>query len=157
MDIENLKKQATAITNLYNSKNYIETIDKGKRLIKKFPNQIIFYNATSLALSAEGQNDEAIKLLNKALRVDPKNIYVLNNLGLIKFNMNLDEDSEIVNSSQIIEDVISALVNLGYSRSEVFSVVMKVKKEFSLKNKNKEFTVSKIVPIALRDLSKGLK
>lgn len=115
MDIENLKKQATAITNLYNSKNYIETIDKGKRLIKKFPNQIIFYNATSLALSAEGQNDEAIKLLNKALRIDPKNIYVLNNLGLIKFNMNLDEDSEIYlkKAIEVNPNFFDALLNYG--------------------------------------------
>lgn len=100
------------------------------------------------------------ELLEKAKNFDKyKTNYRSNTLFVNKnqVNMNLDEDSEIVNSSQIIEDVISALVNLGYSRSEVFSVVMKVKKEFSLKNKNKEFTVSKIVPIALRDLSKGLK
>ena len=52
-----------------------------------------------------------------------------------------------------VEDIISALVNLGYSRSEVFSVVMKIKKDFSLNNKNKNFTVSQIVPIALKELS----
>ena len=54
-----------------------------------------------------------------------------------------------------VEDIISALVNLGYSRSEVFSVVMKIKKDFSLNNKNKNFTVSQIVPIALKELSGG--
>ena len=57
--------------------------------------------------------------------------------------------------SVIVEDIISALVNLGYSRSEVFSVVMKIKKDFSLNNKNKNFTVSQIVPIALKELSGG--
>ena len=54
-----------------------------------------------------------------------------------------------------VEDIISALVNLGYSRSEVFSVVMRIKKDFSLNNKNKNFTVSQIVPIALKELSGG--
>ena len=54
-----------------------------------------------------------------------------------------------------VEDIISALVNLGYSRSEVFSVVMKIKKDFSLNNKNQNFTVSQIVPIALKELSGG--
>ena len=54
-----------------------------------------------------------------------------------------------------VEDIISALVNLGYSRSEVFSVVMKIKKDFILNNKNKSFTVSQIVPIALKELSGG--
>ena len=52
-----------------------------------------------------------------------------------------------------VEDIISALVNLGYSRSDVFSVVMRIKKDFSLNNKNKNFTVSQIVPIALKELS----
>ena len=70
-----------------------------------------------------------------------------------KLNNNKNSDSS--DFSVIVEDIISALVNLGYSRSEVFSVVMKIKKDFSLNNKNKNFTVSQIVPIALKELSGG--
>ena len=54
----------------------------------------------------------------------------------------------------IVEDVISALVNLGFGRSEVFTVVMKIKKDFSINKKNKEFTVNNIVPLALKELSR---
>ena len=54
----------------------------------------------------------------------------------------------------IVEDIISALVNLGFGRSEVFTVVMKIKKDFSINKKNKEFTVSNIVPLALKELSR---
>ena len=54
----------------------------------------------------------------------------------------------------IVEDIISALVNLGFGRSEVFTVVMKIKKDFSINKKNKEFTVNKIVPLALKELSR---
>jgi Holliday junction DNA helicase RuvA len=68
-----------------------------------------------------------------------------------KLNNNKNSDSSDL--SVEVEDIISALVNLGYSRSEVFSVVMKIKKDFSLNNKNKNFTVSQIVPIALKELS----
>ena len=68
-----------------------------------------------------------------------------------KLNNNKNSDSS--DFSVVAEDIISALVNLGYSRSEVFSVVMKIKKDFSLNNKNKNFTVSQIVPIALKELS----
>ena len=68
-----------------------------------------------------------------------------------KLNNNKNNDSS--DFSVVVEDIISALVNLGYSRSEVFSVVMKIKKDFSLNNKNKNFTVSQIVPIALKELS----
>ena len=70
-----------------------------------------------------------------------------------KSNNNKNSDSSDL--SVEVEDIISALVNLGYSRSEVFSVVMKIKKDFSLNNKNKNFTVSQIVPIALKELSGG--
>ena len=70
-----------------------------------------------------------------------------------KLNNNINSD--LSDLSVEVEDIISALVNLGYSRSEVFSVVMKIKKDFSLNNKNKNFTVSQIVPIALKELSGG--
>ena len=69
--------------------------------------------------------------------------------------LNNNKNSDTGDLSVEVEDIISALVNLGYSRSEVFSVVMKIKKDFSLNNKNKNFTVSQIVPIALRELSGG--
>ena len=70
-----------------------------------------------------------------------------------KLNNNKNNDSS--DFLVEVEDIISALVNLGYSRSEVFSVVMKIKKDFILNNKNKNFTVSQIVPIALKELSGG--
>ena len=70
-----------------------------------------------------------------------------------KLNNNIN--SNLNDLSLEVEDIISALVNLGYSRSDVFSVVMRIKKDFSLKNKNKNFTVSQIVPIALKELSGG--
>ena len=69
--------------------------------------------------------------------------------------LNNNKNNDFSDLSVEVEDIISALVNLGYSRSEVFSVVMKIKKDFSLNNKNKNFTVSQIVPIALKELSGG--
>ena len=69
--------------------------------------------------------------------------------------LNNNKNSVSSDYSVVVEDIISALVNLGYSRSEVFSVVIKIKKDFSLNNKNKNFTVSQIVPIALKELSGG--
>ncbi len=69
--------------------------------------------------------------------------------------LNNNKKSNSSDFSVEVEDIISALVNLGYSRSEVFSVVMKIKKDFSLNTKNKNFTVSQIVPIALKELSGG--
>ena len=70
-----------------------------------------------------------------------------------KLNNNKNSDSS--DFSVVVEDIISALVNLGYSRSEVFSVVMKIKNDSSPINIGKNFTVSEIVPIALKELSGG--
>ena len=86
--------------------------------------------------------------------------------------INIDQNTNIVEGSQknlnlvneidighnnVIEDTISALVNLGYTRSEVFSIVMKIKKEFTLKHESKDFTVGNIIPLALKDLTEETK
>ena len=68
--------------------------------------------------------------------------------------LNFQENDYDGNVSIIVEDTISALINLGYGRSEVFSVVMKIKNDFSHKKQNKLFTVNTIVPIALKELSR---
>ena len=73
-----------------------------------------------------------------------------------KLNVNKGDD-DYTDLSAEVEDIISALVNLGYSRSEVFSVVMKIKNDFSPNNISKNFTVSQIVPIALKELSGGIE
>ena len=68
--------------------------------------------------------------------------------------LNFKENDYDGNVSMIVEDTISVLINLGYGRSEVFTVVMKIKNDFSHKKQNKLFTVNTIVPIALKELSR---
>ena len=81
------------------------------------------------------------------------NNFIDKNLAdIIQVKSNLNKDNDIPDLSVAVEDSISALVNLGYSRSEVFPVVMKIKNDNSL-NANKNFTVSEIIPIALKELS----
>ena len=76
--LEYLKKQTSIVVNLYNTKRFEEAIAKSKVLIKKFSEQTIFYNILSLSLSAKGKNDESIKYLNQALKLEPHNYFVLN-------------------------------------------------------------------------------
>ena len=71
-------------------------------------------------------------------------------------NLNFVNQTNLSNN-QVVEDTISALVNLGYTRSEVFSIVMKIKKEFTLNQKSKDFTVSNIIPLVLRNLTQEIK
>ena len=115
MDKKYLETQASVLINLYSAKKFDDVVQKGKVLIKKFPDQIIFYNATALSLSALGKNSEALQILKKALELNPKNINVLNNLGLINSNLNKNKEAR-----EYLEKVISinnkfpdALLNLG--------------------------------------------
>ena len=88
MDGQYLNQQLGVLINLYNSKKYIDAIQKGRSLIKQFPNQIIFYNATALSFAAINKHAEGLIILKKALNLQPNNIHVLNNLGLINQNLN---------------------------------------------------------------------
>ena len=115
VNIDYLKKNVSIIINLYNAKKFKEVIIKGKILIKKFPNQIIFFNATALSLAALGKNEEAKLILKDALIQNPNDINVLNNLGLIHYNIN-----EFKIAREYYEKVLSinnhfvdALVNLS--------------------------------------------
>ena len=75
------------------------------------------------------------------------------NSNVLKSNFLNEEDQFF----DVVEDTISALINLGYTRSEVFSVVMAIKKDFNLKKINLDFTVNAIIPLALKELSKVVK
>ena len=103
-----------------------------------------------------------------AARIATELLEKVSNLNLIKIDQNINiiessqENLNLVNDTnhidnQVIEDAISALVNLGYNRSEVFSILMKIKKEFSLKHETKEFTVGNIIPLALNALTQVTK
>ena len=92
----------------------------------------------------------------------------VSNLNLINVDQNINiakssqENLNLVNETnigdtQVVEDAISALVNLGFTRSEVFSIIMKIKKEFTLKQKSKDFTVGNIIPLALNALTQENK
>ena len=85
---------------------------------------------------------------NSIKEIDQK----LDNIETKKFGF--EEENYNDDLSVVFEDTISALINLGYGRSEVFAVVMRIKNEFSNNKKNKLFTVNNIVPIALKELSR---
>lgn len=96
-------------------------------------------------------------------KVTSMNLMTGNNLNQIsskEVNSNnlethfLTKDKE---NTEVVEDIISALINLGYTRSEVFSVIMAIKKDFNQKKINTDFTVNSIIPIALKELSKVVK
>ncbi len=115
MDTKYLENQASILVNLYNSKKFNEAVQKGKILIKKFPNELMFYNATALSLSSLGENDEALRILKEGLELRPNDIFVLNNLGLINSNINKNKISReyLEKAISINANFVDALLNLG--------------------------------------------
>jgi len=113
--IEYLKKQISILLNLYNTNKYDDVIAKTKVLLKKYNNQIILYNLLSLSLSGKGDRLEAIKVLEKALKIESNNIYVINNLGLLYFKLNDYSKAEIYldRALTINPNFYDALINYG--------------------------------------------
>ena len=107
---------------------------------------------------AEGVGSKVASRIASELSEKVSNLNLVNigkNIDVVKSsqeNLNLGNEADHIDN-QVIEDAISALVNLGYNRSEVFSIVIKIKKEFSLKHESKDLTVGNIIPLALNALT----
>ena len=84
---------------------------------------------------------------------DINNTFQENNTNTSKNNFSNEEEQFL----DVVEDSISALINLGYTRSEVFSVIMNIKRDFNLKKIDIDFTVNSVIPLALKELSKVVK
>ena len=84
---------------------------------------------------------------------DINNTYQESNTNSSKYNFTNEEEQFL----DVVEDSISALINLGYTRSEVFSVVMNIKRDFNLNKVDIDFTVNSVIPLALKELSKVVK
>ena len=84
---------------------------------------------------------------------DINNTYQENNTNSSKYNFTNEEEQFL----DVVEDSISALINLGYTRSEVFSIIMNIKRDFNLKKIDIDFTVNSVIPLALKELSKVVK
>ena len=97
-------------------KKYDAVVSKAKILVKKFPNDYIFYNALGMALMNLGQFDESLKILNKAIKLDDKNIHVLNNLGLAHSsiaNYHIENEYYYI-AFNIKPDFLNALINSNF-------------------------------------------
>ena len=138
-EINYLKKQVTIIINLYNAQRHTDVIQKGKVLIKKYPNQILFYNATALSLSSIGKYEDALKILKQALGLQPNNIHVLNNLGLINFYMNNNKIAreyyeKVISLNSSFIDTLVNLANLSMKENKMEESKKNLYKALSLSN-----------------------
>jgi tetratricopeptide (TPR) repeat protein len=76
-----IKSEYNKINNLFLSGKFDIVIEKSKKLIKKNPTQIPFYNFLALSYREKGEIFLAEKILQNALKISPNNQSVLINLG----------------------------------------------------------------------------
>ena len=69
----------------------------------------------------------------------------------IKFKESSRTSNEVELNKKITDDAVSAIVNLGYSKSDVFLVVNSICNEI---NNDEKLSIKKIIPLALKELSK---
>ena len=114
-DIDYLKEQVSIMINLFKTKRFDSLINKGITLIRKFPDQAILYNITSLAYNAVGKSTKAKILLIKILKKYPRDINVLNNLGLVSTRCGDIENAESYYLKALKQNpgFVDALTNLG--------------------------------------------
>ena len=84
---EKLKADIQVIINYFNVGSYNDVINKSIPLIKKYPETYILKNLLALAYNSQNKYKEAIKVLDGAIKNDPNNIFILNNLGLVHSNL----------------------------------------------------------------------
>ena len=76
--------------------------------------------------------------------------FSLTNSNIKLKDSNITSGREELNKN-IRDDAISAIVNLGYSKSDVFLVVTSICNEI---DNDEKLTIEKIIPLALKKLSK---
>jgi len=122
MDQNNYKKQqAQILVNLLTSGKFENAISKAIPLIKKFPNEYVFYNAAGMGLINLGKYEEALKIFNQAIKLGENNIFVLNNLGLVHYFLKNYEISEtyFIKVLKIKKEYFNASINYANLKKQL--------------------------------------
>ena len=83
IDINYVKSELVKIQRYFLEQKFKKVIEKTKKLIKKDPNQVPFYNFIGLAYRQLGQNLNAENTFKKGLEIFPNNISIICNLGAL--------------------------------------------------------------------------
>ncbi|MDA7479067.1 sulfotransferase [Candidatus Pelagibacter ubique] len=83
IDINYVKSELVKIQKYFLEQKFEKVVEKTKKLIKKDPNQVPFYNYIGLAYRQLGQNLNAENTFKKGLEIFPNNISIICNLGAL--------------------------------------------------------------------------
>ena len=83
IDINYVKSELVKIQKYFLEQKFEKVVEKTKKLIKKDPNQVPFYNYIGLAYRQLGQNLNAENTFKKGLQIFPNNVSIICNLGAL--------------------------------------------------------------------------
>ncbi len=114
-NLELIQSEINNLNILSKMNNVDEIIKRSTILIKKYPKVYVFYNFLGQSLEKKNQIYEAEIVYNKSLELDPKNIFVLINLGRIsRITNNLKRSEKLLKQALDIEPYnLFALLNYG--------------------------------------------
>ena len=140
-NLELIKSEINNLNILSNMNNIDEIIKRSTVLIKKYPKIPIFYNFLGSSLEKKNQIYDAEIVYNKSLELDPKNIFVLINLGRIsRLINNLERSEQLLNEALGLEpENLFALLYYGELKIDQNNFNDAIFTFEKIYNKNKDF------------------
>ena len=117
---QQLKIKTDVLTNKLNAGLFDEVITEAKGLLRKRSHQII-YNILSIAYQSLGKFDLSVKIMEEALKKNPKNPYFLNNMGISKHKLECFEEAEhyFKKGLTVAPNYINILNNIGNLKKDL--------------------------------------
>ncbi len=115
-----IQKKIEILSNKLNLGNFDEVISETSTLIKKNKHQVLF-NILSLAYQSKGELKNSEKIMDEALKLNPKNPYFLNNMGITQHQLgNFILAEEYFNRGlKIVPNYINILNNIGNLKKDL--------------------------------------
>ena len=117
---QQLKIKTDVLTNKLSAGLFDEVITEAKGLLRKRSHQII-YNILSIAYQSLGKFDLSVKIMEEALKKNPKNPYFLNNMGISKHKLECFEEAEhyFKRGLTVAPNYINILNNIGNLKKDL--------------------------------------
>jgi len=120
---QQLKIKTDILTNKLSAGMFDEVITEAKSLLRNRSHQVI-YNILSIAYQSLGKFELSVKIMEEALKKNPKNPYFLNNMGISKHKLGNFEEAEhyFKKGLDIAPDYINILNNIGNLKKDLNQV-----------------------------------
>ena len=115
-----LKIKTDVLTNKLSAGLFDEVIAEAKGLLRNRSHQIV-YNILSIAYQSLGKFDLSVKIMEEALKKNPKNPYFLNNMGISKHKLESFEEAEhyFKKGLDVAPNYINILNNIGNLKKDL--------------------------------------